>query len=173
MQRDMSLRKRKKQNNLRPVVHSTMIFKVCQALNIEIELIPEGTNTTWDALLNKRSKQNPTLPKVRSKMIFAICNALNIKVALSAMTEEDTGALKPKPKKKHLPVVHSKVVHKICQALGLHTKLNLADDFKSFKLPKKMKTNAFIPVVQSVAIFEFCKALNLKAILANPPQKLK
>ncbi|GFR00759.1 hypothetical protein TNCT_552861 [Trichonephila clavata] len=131
MQTGLSSPERKKQYSSVPVVHSVMIFKVCQALNIEVELAPEKIRMTWIAKHNKRPGKKPKTPEVKSKMIYEICNALNIEVILSAKTEEDIGAIKPKPESKKIspPIVRSVVVHKICQALGLNSELSPAVEF--------------------------------------------
>ncbi|GFR17439.1 hypothetical protein TNCT_735821 [Trichonephila clavata] len=162
----------KKQRSSVPVVHSLMLFKICQALDIEVKLAPEEARTTWNAKFNKQLKQKPNVPEVKSKMIYEICNALSLEVELSATTEgiEELNP-KPIPKKKPLPIVHSITVHGICQALGLETELNPAAELKKFKLPKKMK-NKIIPVVQSEVIFKFCEGLNIRAKLANPQHDL-
>ncbi|GFR28247.1 hypothetical protein TNCT_242481 [Trichonephila clavata] len=170
LQGGFSFPERKKQKSSDPVVHSLMLFKICQALDIEVKLAPEEARTTWNAKFNKQLKQKPNIPEVKSKMIYEICNALSLEVELSE-TAEDIGELKPIPKKKPLPIVHSITVHGICQALGLETELNPGAELKKFKLPKKIK-NKIIPVVQSEAIFKFCEGLNIRAKLANPQHDL-
>ncbi|GFR17428.1 hypothetical protein TNCT_735771 [Trichonephila clavata] len=156
MQRVVSFSERKNQNRLVPTVHSPLIFHVCQALDMKVQLAPEECRKTWNPKNSKRSKPKPTIPEVKSKMIHSFCQALNIEVMLLATTE-DTGTLKPKPQpKKPLPIIRSVMVYEICQALEINTELNTSAEFPDFKLQKKIKRKEIIPVVQSEAIFKFC-----------------
>ncbi|GFR02215.1 hypothetical protein TNCT_493681 [Trichonephila clavata] len=173
VQKGCSFPECKKRNSSVPKVQSVMIFKMCESLGINVELIPEERKITCIEKYYKLTEKNPRTPEIKSEMIYHICKDLNIEVVLSAQMEKDTEALKPHLKKeKPLPIVRSIIVHEICQALGLDTELNTMAEFPDFKIPKKMKKE-IIPIVQSETIFKFCEALNLKVALANPPQDLK
>ncbi|GFT83600.1 hypothetical protein NPIL_682091 [Nephila pilipes] len=69
----------KNEKNEIPMVYSLMIFKICEGLDIKVQLAPVEIRDTWT---KKIKKSNKCIPIVRSKMIFKICNALNLPAKL-------------------------------------------------------------------------------------------
>ncbi|GFV09112.1 hypothetical protein TNCV_4198891 [Trichonephila clavipes] len=82
-------------NNLMPTVHSGMIFKLCQSLDIKAQLAPEEERNIWIPKHKKSTESKPTVPVVKSEIIYQMCNALDIKVILSPTVEKDIVVLEP------------------------------------------------------------------------------
>ncbi|GFR26604.1 uncharacterized protein TNCT_102371 [Trichonephila clavata] len=61
-----------------PVVHSLMIFKMCEGLGLQAELAAEPDRQIWVA----KKKPRP-IPKVHSKTILMFCEALNLDAELA------------------------------------------------------------------------------------------
>ncbi|GFU54150.1 hypothetical protein NPIL_33471 [Nephila pilipes] len=107
-----------------PVVYSFMIFKMCEGLDMEVQLAPIEERHAWDKKI-KISTQ--CIPTVRSETVFKICNALNLPgeleltEGLDIKVEEKT---KISSRIKATPIVNSVAVYKICLALGLPAQLN-------------------------------------------------
>ncbi|GFU12006.1 hypothetical protein NPIL_197811 [Nephila pilipes] len=107
-----------------PVVYSFMIFKMCEGLDIEVELAPMEERPTWG---KKIKKSTQCIPTVRSETVFKICNALNLPAVfeqtegLDIEVEEET---KISSRIKATPIVNSVAIYKICLALGLPAELN-------------------------------------------------
>ncbi|GFV09119.1 hypothetical protein TNCV_4198961 [Trichonephila clavipes] len=91
----------KQENDSVPIVHSVIVFKICQSLDIKARLAPEGERTPWIPKFKKQLESKQTIPVVKSKIIFEICNALNIKAVLTPTIEQDTAILEPKQKNLH------------------------------------------------------------------------
>ncbi|GFS97123.1 hypothetical protein NPIL_558881 [Nephila pilipes] len=107
-----------------PMVYSLMIFKICEGLDIKVQLAPVEIRDTWTKKIKKSSK---CIPLVRSKMIFKICNALNLpaKLELNEGKNIEVGVqTKKSSRSKAPPVVNAVAVYKICLALGLSAQLN-------------------------------------------------
>ncbi|GFU39968.1 hypothetical protein NPIL_391761 [Nephila pilipes] len=118
-----------------PVVHSLMIFKMCEGLDIEVELAPIEERDTWDKKIKKKEilrikkikKSTQCIPIVRSETVFKICNALNLPAdfelteGLDIEVEEET---KTSSRINAIPIVNSVVIYKTCLALGLPAQLN-------------------------------------------------
>ncbi|GFT49479.1 hypothetical protein NPIL_376201 [Nephila pilipes] len=107
-----------------PVVYSLMIFKMCEGLDMEVQLAPIEERPTWD---KKIKKSTQCIPTVRSKTVFKICNALNLPVELELTEGLDIkveGKTKISSSSKATPIVNSVVIYKICLALGLPAQLN-------------------------------------------------
>ncbi|GFQ81939.1 uncharacterized protein TNCT_203811 [Trichonephila clavata] len=61
-----------------PVVHSLMIFKMCEGLGLPAQLAAESDRKLWVA----KKKPRP-IPKVHSKTILMFCEALNLDAELA------------------------------------------------------------------------------------------
>ncbi|GFU39656.1 hypothetical protein NPIL_342291 [Nephila pilipes] len=120
---DLSLEYGNKKKGI-PVVHSFMIFKMCEGLDIEVQLASIEQRDAWD---KKIKKSTQCIPTVRSENVFKICNALNLPAELE-LTErldiEFEEQTKTSSGIKATPIVNSAVVYKICLALGLPAQLN-------------------------------------------------
>ncbi|GFS57473.1 hypothetical protein NPIL_578941 [Nephila pilipes] len=120
---DFSLENGNKKKGI-PVVHSFMIFKMCEGLDIEVQLAPIEERDTWDKKIKKSTK---CIPTVRSEKVFKICNALNLPAklelteGLDIQVEKET---KISSSSKATAIVNSVVIYKICLALGLPAQLN-------------------------------------------------
>ncbi|GFS47995.1 hypothetical protein TNIN_218171 [Trichonephila inaurata madagascariensis] len=55
-----------------PVVHSLMVFKMCEGLGLQAQLAPESDRKIWVAKKKPRPK-----PKVHSKTILMFCETLD------------------------------------------------------------------------------------------------
>ncbi|GFU34843.1 hypothetical protein NPIL_628431 [Nephila pilipes] len=107
-----------------PIVYSLMIFKICEGLDIKVQLAPVEIRETWT---KKIKKSNKCIPIVRSEMIFKICNALNLPAKLELNEGKNIGdgvQTKKLSRSKAPPVVNAVAVYKICLALGLPVQLN-------------------------------------------------
>ncbi|GFX80167.1 hypothetical protein TNCV_2108111 [Trichonephila clavipes] len=60
-----------------PVVHSVMVFKMCEGLGLQAQLAAESDRKVWIA----KKKPRP-IPKVHSKTILMFCEALNLEAEL-------------------------------------------------------------------------------------------
>ncbi|GFT51066.1 hypothetical protein NPIL_14441 [Nephila pilipes] len=113
----------KKKNGI-PIVYSLMIFKICEGLDIKVQLAPIEKRVTWN---KKIKKSNNCIPTVRSETIFKICNALNLPAKLE-LTEEFNIQMGEQTKRSSRitapPILNSVAVYKICLALGLPAQLN-------------------------------------------------
>ncbi|GFS51296.1 hypothetical protein TNIN_351691 [Trichonephila inaurata madagascariensis] len=61
-----------------PIVHSLMIFKMCEGLGLPAEIAAESDRKIWVA----KKKPRP-IPKVHSKTILMFCEALNLDAELA------------------------------------------------------------------------------------------
>ncbi|GFT22500.1 hypothetical protein NPIL_596381 [Nephila pilipes] len=107
-----------------PVVYSFMIFKMCEGLDIEVQLAPIEKRVTWGKKIKKSTK---CIPTVRSENVFEICNALKLPVKLKRTEELDAQVqikTKISSRSKASSVVYSVAIYKICLALGLSAQLN-------------------------------------------------
>ncbi|GFY78471.1 hypothetical protein TNIN_331851 [Trichonephila inaurata madagascariensis] len=68
----------KLEGNVVPVVHSLMIFKMCEGLGLLAQLAPESDRKIW--ALKKKPRR---IPKVHSKTILMFCEALNLDAELA------------------------------------------------------------------------------------------
>ncbi|GFS53426.1 hypothetical protein NPIL_552191 [Nephila pilipes] len=107
-----------------PAVYSFMIFKICEGLEIEVELAPIEERPTWG---KKIKKSTQCIPTVRSETVFKICNALKLPAKLELNEELDIEVEEELNISSHIkatPIVNSVVVYKICLAIGLPAQLN-------------------------------------------------
>ncbi|GFT02816.1 hypothetical protein NPIL_119911 [Nephila pilipes] len=107
-------------NNRTSVVRSLVIYKICQALELDVELASvEASSAHIPTLVSSVRKLTP-LPAVYSVTTFKLCQALDLNAELRPPTERPTfGNRKRKP----VPVVCSPTVFLFCQALELKAKL--------------------------------------------------
>ncbi|GFT75518.1 hypothetical protein NPIL_52911 [Nephila pilipes] len=118
---DLSLEYGNKKKGI-PVVYSFMIFKMCEGLDIEVQLATIEKRDTWD---KKIKKSTQCIPIVRSENDFKICNALNLPAELELIERLDIEVEeKTSSGSKATPIVNSAVVYKICLVLGLPAQLN-------------------------------------------------
>ncbi|GFS71313.1 hypothetical protein NPIL_505581 [Nephila pilipes] len=113
----------KKKNGI-PIVYSLMIFKICEGLDIKVQLAPNEKRDTWD---KKIKKSTNCIPTVRSETIFEICNALNLPAKLELTEGFNIQMGEQTKRSSHItspPIVNSVAVYKICLALGLPAQLN-------------------------------------------------
>ncbi|GFQ87469.1 hypothetical protein TNCT_149311 [Trichonephila clavata] len=108
-----------------PTVHSLMIYKMCQGLDLPVKLAAEPDRKLWVAKRMSLNKEKRPIPKVFSKTILMFCEALDIDAELSHLTLREQHLLENQLKRrKPLPVVHSITIFKMCKALGLSAKLD-------------------------------------------------
>ncbi|GFU01144.1 hypothetical protein NPIL_669231 [Nephila pilipes] len=120
---DLSLEDGNKKKGI-PVVYSFMIFKMCEGLNMEVQLAPIEERPTWG---KKIKKSTQCIPTVRSETVFKICNALNLPAELElneGLDIEVEEEIIISSRIKSTPIVNSVVVYKICLAIGLPAQLN-------------------------------------------------
>ncbi|GFT94586.1 hypothetical protein NPIL_415861 [Nephila pilipes] len=67
-----------------PVVQSTIIYKICQMLDIEAELNPLNKKT-FSERQNNQMKTKTVIPIVKSSSIFMFCQALGIDAKLDPL----------------------------------------------------------------------------------------
>ncbi|GFR33469.1 hypothetical protein TNCT_171071 [Trichonephila clavata] len=101
-----------------------MIYKICEGLDIKVQLAPMGGNDTW---IKKCKKPVKKIPTVRSEAVLKFCTALNLPAQLDMAEGRNVEVNKQRKNSipiKVPPVVKSIIVYKICQALGLSAKLH-------------------------------------------------
>ncbi|GFT22108.1 hypothetical protein TNCV_3271631 [Trichonephila clavipes] len=116
-----------------PMVHSLSIYKMCQALEIKVDLVPVEERKAWipeQKYLNntKSGEHNRTkmVPIVRSFMIHKICKSLGLKSDFDPLMEPTFFVRKQQNKRKSqefAPLVKSISVFKICEGLGIKAML--------------------------------------------------
>ncbi|GFU00639.1 uncharacterized protein TNCV_4818061 [Trichonephila clavipes] len=67
-----------------PVVHSLMVFKMCEGLGLRAQLAAESDRKIWVA----KKKPRP-IPKVHFKRILMFCEALNLDAELAHSPERE------------------------------------------------------------------------------------
>ncbi|GFT33324.1 hypothetical protein NPIL_641731 [Nephila pilipes] len=99
------------ENKKTPVVHSLMIYTICQALELDVELASvEDSCAHIPTPVSSVRKLTP-LPAVYSVTTFKLCQALDLNAELRPTTERPTfGNRKRKP----VPVVRSPPVFLFC-----------------------------------------------------------
>ncbi|GFT36809.1 hypothetical protein NPIL_503181 [Nephila pilipes] len=107
-------------NNRIPVVHSFMIYRICQALDLNVELAPFRNVRGAIQTPPKNVRKTTSLPAVYSFTVFKMCQALDLKAELRPKTERPIFTIR---KKRFIPVVRSQAVFHICQALNLNAEL--------------------------------------------------
>ncbi|GFV39082.1 hypothetical protein TNCV_4339701 [Trichonephila clavipes] len=116
------------------VVHSLMVFKICVALDINVEFEPienqnydiqNCVNQTNVPIVQNNFESNKSLPVVHSLMIYKTCEALGIKTELNPIKypEPYLTAWQKKRHKKKVPTVQSPAIFKFCEALGIQAQL--------------------------------------------------
>ncbi|GFR22612.1 hypothetical protein TNCT_252611 [Trichonephila clavata] len=107
-----------------PVVRSVMIYRLCQAL--ELEAILASSNDINPKMIKPRKvKWITSAPVVYSVTLSKMCEALDLKVELRPENERPTFVSK---KRRQVPVVYSPTVFCICKALQLDARLANASD---------------------------------------------
>ncbi|GFS84552.1 hypothetical protein NPIL_179511 [Nephila pilipes] len=105
-------------NKKSPAVRSMTIYRICQALELSVELASFEDSSA--SIKTPLARELTPLPAVYSISVFKICQALDLKVELRPQTERPTFGNR---KKKPVPVVRSPTVFDMCQALGLNAHL--------------------------------------------------
>ncbi|GFR19261.1 hypothetical protein TNCT_729171 [Trichonephila clavata] len=109
-----------------PLVRSVMIYRICQALELEAILAPTNDiNPMMVQTKPRKEKQMLPTPIVYSFTVYKMCEALDLNVELHPENERPTFVNK---KRRPVPVVHSLTVFSICQALQLDAQLAKASD---------------------------------------------
>ncbi|GFR04914.1 hypothetical protein TNCT_464341 [Trichonephila clavata] len=158
------------QDKALPMVYSLMIYKMCEGLNIDVQIAPIEKREIWIRKFNDQRKRKKYIPLVQSEIVFKFCIALNLEVQLSTENGQKEFIQKRKKKSKCIPTVYSTTVYKMCQSLCIEAELNTSSEptfFNNHIKPKKV-----IPVVKSSSVYKFCIALGIKARL-DPVQDLK
>ncbi|GFY76113.1 hypothetical protein TNIN_345721 [Trichonephila inaurata madagascariensis] len=116
-----------------PMVHSLVIYKMCQALEIKVDLVSVEERKAWipeqKYLTNTKSgelNRTKKVPIVRSFMIHKICMALGLESNFDPLMEPTFFVRKQQNKRKSqefVPLVKSISVFKICQGLGIKAML--------------------------------------------------
>ncbi|GFT33816.1 hypothetical protein NPIL_139581 [Nephila pilipes] len=122
-QSDNMIEPKKKKNGI-PIVYSLMIFKICEGLDIKVQLAPIEKRDNWYKQTKNTTK---CIPIVRSEKIFKICNALNLPAKLEQAERLNKKVGEQTKRSSRItspPIVNSEAVYKICLALGLPAKLN-------------------------------------------------
>ncbi|GFS84568.1 hypothetical protein NPIL_179581 [Nephila pilipes] len=101
-----------------PVVRSKMIYRICQALELSVELASFEDSSA--SIKTPLARELTPLPAVYSISVFKICQALDLRAELHPQTERPTFGNR---KKKPVPVVRSPTVFDTCQVLGLNAHL--------------------------------------------------
>ncbi|GFY40305.1 hypothetical protein TNIN_117711 [Trichonephila inaurata madagascariensis] len=107
-----------------PIVNSLMIYKMCQALDLKVQLAAEPDRKTWIAKRKSQDTPRHPVPKVYSKTVLKLCEAVGIDAELSHSTESERLQKNQLKRSKPLPVVQSVMIFKICQALELDVELH-------------------------------------------------
>ncbi|GFU54423.1 hypothetical protein TNCV_3977241 [Trichonephila clavipes] len=68
-----------------PVIHSMMVFKMCEGLGLPAQLAAESDRQIW--IMKKKPRP---IPKVHSKTILMFCEALNLDAELLPIHPEET-----------------------------------------------------------------------------------
>ncbi|GFT65158.1 hypothetical protein NPIL_590081 [Nephila pilipes] len=123
-EQDYNIIEQKNDKNEITIVYSFMIFKICEGLDIKVQLAPTEQRDAW---VKKIKQSTKCIPIVRSEIIFKICNALNLPAKLELTERLDIqveAQTKISSDIKTPPFVNSVAVYKICLALGLSAQLN-------------------------------------------------
>ncbi|GFT57330.1 hypothetical protein NPIL_102991 [Nephila pilipes] len=64
-----------------PIVHSDVVYRFCQALDLRAILAPMETRVVFDP--QKRTKKEKVIPVVRSEVVYSICLSLNLEAKLA------------------------------------------------------------------------------------------
>ncbi|GFY37105.1 hypothetical protein TNIN_199161 [Trichonephila inaurata madagascariensis] len=111
-----------------PVVYSFTVYKICEGLNIKVQLAPMKKKESW---IKKFKKPIKKIPTVQSEIILKLCIALDLSVQLDMTKENNIQVRKQKKNSipsKAPPMVNSVMVYKICQGLGLSARLDQDSD---------------------------------------------
>ncbi|GFV02569.1 hypothetical protein TNCV_5017371 [Trichonephila clavipes] len=107
-----------------PTVHSFMIYKMCEGLNIPVKLATAEDKKKWVAKMKPQDKETRPVPKVYSKTVLMFCEALDIDADISHSTKREHPLGNQLKRAKPVPKVHSIMILKMCEALGLSAELN-------------------------------------------------
>ncbi|GFY58941.1 hypothetical protein TNIN_243951 [Trichonephila inaurata madagascariensis] len=61
-----------------PTIHSFMIYKMCEGLDIPVKLATAEDKKKWVAKMKPQDKEKGPVPKVYSKTVPMFCEALDI-----------------------------------------------------------------------------------------------
>ncbi|GFV39064.1 hypothetical protein TNCV_2008081 [Trichonephila clavipes] len=153
-----------------PMVYSLMMCKICEGLDIDVQIAPIEESKIWIRKFNDQRKRKKYIPLVQSESVFKLCLALNLEVQLSTKNGHKEFIQKRKNKSKCIPTVYST---EICQSLCIEAELDTSSEPAFFKKQNNhSKPQKAIPVVKSPSVYKFCIALGIKARL-DPEQGLK
>ncbi|GFV02627.1 hypothetical protein TNCV_5017951 [Trichonephila clavipes] len=107
-----------------PIVNSLMVYKMCQALDLKVQLAAVPDRKTWIAKKMSQDTARHSIPKVYSETVLKFCEALGIDAELSHSKESERLQKNQLRRSKPLPVVQSVMIFKICQALELGVELH-------------------------------------------------
>ncbi|GFR22576.1 hypothetical protein TNCT_267421 [Trichonephila clavata] len=107
------------ENSGAPLVRSVMIYRICQALELEAILAPSN-DINPEIIKPRKVKRITPAPVVYSVTLSKMCEALDLKVELRPENERPIFVNK---KRRQVPVVHSPTVFCICKALQLDAQL--------------------------------------------------
>ncbi|GFS61974.1 hypothetical protein TNIN_99361 [Trichonephila inaurata madagascariensis] len=154
-----------------PIVHSLMVFKICEALDIQVEFSPKENQNDFKKPENQVGYRF-NIPTVQSEKIYLLPKELNLKANLSLKNDSNNFT----PQVEHASmnikppvVVNNLIVYKMSQALGFNTKLNPVQYSEPFVAKhRKKRLERKIPAVKSPEILKFCEALGIQVRLASP-----
>ncbi|GFV83429.1 hypothetical protein TNCV_3055761 [Trichonephila clavipes] len=148
-----------------PIVHSLMVFKICEGLDIQVEFSPKVKHNDF------KKPKNQVGNNVQSEKVYQLHKELNLKANFSLKKDSNNFT----PQVQHAstniksPVVNNLIVCKMSEALGFNTKLNPVQYSEPFVAkPRKKRLEKKIPTVKSPEILKFCEALGIQARLASP-----
>ncbi|GFQ65063.1 hypothetical protein TNCT_704621 [Trichonephila clavata] len=102
-----------------PLVRSVMIYRICQALELEAILAPSN-DINPEMIKPRKVKRITPAPVINSVTLSKMCKALDLKVELRPENERPIFVNK---KRRQVPVVHSPTVFCICKALQLDAQM--------------------------------------------------
>ncbi|GFY69578.1 hypothetical protein TNIN_375811 [Trichonephila inaurata madagascariensis] len=107
-------------DELVPTIHSLMVWKKCEALNLKAKYVPIPGAISLAGRLLRRPRRGTIVPVVRSFHVWKICQALDLPATYDPQHSSSPFTIK---QNKTIPVVHSIAVFKICNALNLRVEL--------------------------------------------------
>ncbi|GFV83449.1 hypothetical protein TNCV_3055961 [Trichonephila clavipes] len=149
-----------------PIVHSLMVFKICEGLDIQVEFSPKEKQNDFKKPKNQVGKN------VQSEKVYQLHKEPNLKANFSL--KKDSNNFTPQVEHastniKSPVVVNNVIVYKMSEALGFNTKLNPVQYSEPFVAKsRKKRLEEKIPTVKSPEILKFCEALGIQARLTSP-----
>ncbi|GFU01962.1 hypothetical protein NPIL_71751 [Nephila pilipes] len=140
-----------------PVVHSFIVYKMCEGLGLEVQIVSIENRKIWIRNNNEPMNMTPTILSDKSFNQGASQNfVVNDKNILSHKSKIGT------KNSKLIPKVRSAMIYKLCQDLRIEAELNpLKEPTLNKGQSKKINSEILIPIVKSASILMFCNALGI------------